>query len=235
MLVPTPRTLVAALALFASACAGEQDARAKELDRLRAEVGSLRSQAAAMSERVAALEGRGKSGTSVGASPASQKPDRPQLSVLTLTPEGPASPRPTEAETGATREVSVEPVREVSAAETAAQADFFKAKELVSSKKLDLAITALSDFASRFPDHQAVPEATFLRAQCLAQKGEKKRAAEQLEAALAMSGADPLSADILSELAKARERLGDPVGARRARERLKAEFPTSAAAKRLLR
>jgi TolA-binding protein len=50
-----------------------------------------------------------------------------------------------------------------------------------------------------------------------------------------MSGGSDLAPDVLLELAKAREKMGDPAGAKRARDRLRTEFSNSAAAKRLAR
>lgn len=218
-------------------CAGEKNEIEKELDRLRTEVIGLRTQTAALSERLGAMENMpraaaapavastAKATTSLGESPASS--DRPALEVVKLGPEGGAhvseeahtadSPRPAQAQ---------------SAASTAT---FAKAKALFDKKKHEEALLALSEFITTFPDHDMIPEATFLRAQCYAQKGDKKRSVEQLEAALAMSGGTDLASDVLFELAKAKDKMGDGAGAKRARDRLRTEFSNSAAAKRLAR
>ncbi len=229
-----------ALVLSGLGCAGEKNEVEKELDRLKSEVMSLRTQSAALSERLGALEHAphvsrpgapanapaAKGTTSLGY--ASTSSDRPELEVVKLGPES-----------GTHVSNDAHPADSVPAAPVAqgagSSASFAKAKGLFDKKKHEEALVALSEFIATFPDHEKVPEATFLRAQCYTQKGDKKRSVEQLEAALAMSGATELAADVLLELSKAREKMGDPAGAKRARDRLRTEFSNSAAAKRLPR
>ncbi|MBL9022614.1 MAG: tetratricopeptide repeat protein [Myxococcales bacterium] len=226
-----------ALSAFGLGCSAEKGELAQELDRLRTEVASLRSQTSALSERIGAVEGarpvtpaRAAGGAARGAAgeeTAAQPSDRPALAVVRLGPESPPEAVSPEAESQRPPPERVET--------SVALASFEKAKKLFERRQLDPALEALSAFIQTFPDHEKVPEATFLRGQVHAQKGDKKRAAEQLEAALAMSGGTDMAADVLFELAKAKDKLGDPAGAKRARERLKNEYSNSSAAKRLPR
>lgn len=226
---------LAALSTVGLGCSGEKGDLAKELDRLQAEVASLRSQTSALNERLGAVEGTargrssgGGSGAASRAEPAPAQPsDRPALAVVRLGPDGQAD--------SAVLPDSGEPTAAPRVEASLALASFEKAKKLLDRRQLDPALAALSEFIQAFPDHDKVPEATFLRAQAHAQKGDKKRAAEQLEAALAMSGGTDLAADVLFELAKAKDKLGDPAGAKRARDRLRTEYSNSSAAKRLPR
>ena len=246
MLLPLKRSALgvwgaaalAALSTLGLGCSGEKGDLAKELDRLQAEVASLRSQTSALHERLGAVEGTGSAPRgSVGAAPVTasrtepapaQPSDRPALAVVRLGPDGQAD--------SAVLPDSGEPTAAAPRVEASlALASFEKAKKLLDRRQLDPALAALSEFIQAFPDHDKVPEATFLRAQAHAQKGDKKRAAEQLEAALAMSGGTDLAADVLFELAKAKDKLGDPAGAKRARDRLRTEYSNSSAAKRLPR
>jgi TolA-binding protein len=227
-----------ALSAFGLGCSAEKGELAQELDRLRTEVASLRSQTAALSERIGAVEGArpvtparagagGAPRSAAGEEAAAQPSDRPALAVVRLGPESPPEAVSPEAESPRAAPERVET--------SVALASFEKAKKLFERRQLDPALEALSAFIQTFPDHEKVPEATFLRGQVHAQKGDKKRAAEQLEAALAMSGGTDMAADVLFELAKAKDKLGDPAGAKRARERLKTEYSNSSAAKRLPR
>lgn len=231
--------IAAVLTVVGLGCSAEKDELTKELDRLRTEVASLRSQTSALSERLGSVEGAGRApsakrpaGTAASDRPAAAQPaqesDRPALAVVKLGPTGEAEavttePAPPAVEASAPAETSV------------SFAAFDKGKKLFERRQLDPALAALSEFIQSFPDHERVPEATFMRAQVHALKGDKKRAAEQLEAALAMSGGTDMAADVLFELAKAKDKLGDPAGAKRARDRLKTEYSNSAAAKRLAR
>lgn len=232
--------IAAVLCCVGLGCSAGKDELTKEVDRLRAEVASLRSQTSALSERVGSVEGgRGRAASAKSpagapapadraAAPAPQESDRPALAVVKLGPTGDpevvtTEPAPAAVEASAPAETSV------------SLATFEKAKKLFERRQLDPALVALNEFIQAFPEHERVPEATFMRAQVHAQKGDKKRAAEQLEAALAMSGGTDMAADVLFELAKAKDKLGDPAGAKRARDRLKTEYSNSSAAKRLAR
>jgi len=223
---------------FAAAGCSAKDEMAKELDRLRVEVATLRSQTSALSERLGAAEnaarGAGAAHTPArrpAESAAGPNGDRPALAVVKLGPDGASAPVVTESTPELPPAVAPASPPETSASTLV----FSKAKGLFDRRQIDQAQLALGEFLSQFPDHEKVPEATFLRAQCYALKGDKKRSAEQLEAALAMSGGTDMAADVLFELAKAREKLGDPAAAKRARDRLRTEHANSAAAKRLSR
>lgn len=225
-----------ALGFLAFGCASEKSAVEKELDRLRAEVASLRTQSVALTERMGVMENVPRAPAGKNAAPAARttgatentpSSDRPELEVVKLGPES--------ANVSEEAHTADAPAAAPTAQSSASTAAFLKAKGLLDKRKHDEALLALSEFITTFPDHERVPEATFLRAQCHAQKGDKKRTVEQLEAALAMSGGTDLTADVLFELSKARDKMGDPAGAKRARDRLRTEFSNSTAAKRLAR
>lgn len=234
----------AVLALLLCGCASGPTETERALDKLQSEVNELRARAATLSARVEALEGgRGASASrpasaqmpakSTGEKPAQPaKPDRPELQVVRLSPDTP----PEEAPAVKIRSTSAGGVEgEVAADDPAAVKDYQLAKDLFAKRSIDPALAAFSAFIVKFPDHPKVVEATHHRGLCYLAKGDAKRAAEQFEAVVATGGNTEVTADGLFELAKARERLQNPGAAKRARERIMAEFPTSAAAKRLTR
>lgn len=238
---------VAGLGLLGG-CAGNADL-AKQVDALRTEVSSVRATNAALQERLDALEIQsGKLTTAEppapepgsGPAPATPPADAaPELRVVRLTPSE-----------DATGSGEIEPASRVKirstpsgliqeeagtadAQDTASAADFKKAKDFYDKKAWGDALKAFSAFTQRYPEHAKIPEATYYKGLCQSARGDTKLAAETFETLSASFPRSDIAPDALYEAMKARDKLGDKDGADRARNKLKKDFPKSAAAKKL--
>lgn len=240
---------VAGLLMGLGGCAGNADL-AKQVDALRAEVSSVRATNAALQERVDALEIQGGKLTSVaappaepGTGPAASPPQDsgapPELRVVRLTPAEDATGT-SEIEQGARVKIRSTPnglVQEdagsADASDTAAAAELKKAKDFYDKKAWGDALKAFSAFTQRYPEHAKIPEATYYKGLCQAARGDTKLAAETFETVSSSFPRSDIAPDALYEAMKARDKLGDKEGADRARNKLKKDFPKSAAAKKL--
>jgi tol-pal system protein YbgF len=114
----------------------------------------------------------------------------------------------------------------------AAAKEYEEAYALVKSKDYDRAITALTGFLVRYPDHQDADAAMFWIGASHAAKGETTQAVEILEGVLARFPDGNKAPDALLELSRAYKKQGDDARAAQAVSRLHKEFPRSDAAQR---
>lgn len=222
------------VALALGGCSGEVDQLRREVDSLKTEVAALKANHGAVSERLDALEvGRGALS---GVAP-SGGGDTPDLQVVKLAPpdgggdEDPAGSGPRVKIRSAGGGLVQED--QGGADEGAASSDFKKARELYDKKSWDSALAATAAFVVKYPDHPKVAEATFLRGLCYAQKSDPAHAAEQFDSVVKSYPKSDVAPDALWELAKAREKQGDFGAADAAKKKLRADYPKSAAAKKL--
>lgn len=234
-----------AFAVWATGCAAQNDGLDKQLATMRTELAGLRAENAQLAERLDKLEIKGgglKGYEAPSAAPGGADSDRPDLAVVKLTPNaspGDAAPPP---EDGPRTIIRTTPkgtvVEETYDGKTPAGggdagADFAKAKEQFEKKSWGDALTGFSAFVVKYPDHPKVMDATYYAGNAAYQKGDYARAVELLtKVSNATPGADK-APDALYDLGRAYEKLGEKDKAADARKRLKADFPKSAAAKKL--
>lgn len=234
-----------ALLGWAAGCAPQSDALQKDLASLRTEIAGLRAQNAELGERIDSLEIKSGSlkgyeapkPTTIGG----EDPDRPDLAVVKLTPNAPPREDGAPAEEGPRTIIKTTPkgtvVEEVDGKSTGggetATADFAKAKELFDKKNYGDAQTSFSSFLVKYPDHPKVMDATYYAGNAAYQKGDYTTAIDLLGRVAGASPAPDKAPDALYDLGRAYEKLGEKDKAFDARKRLKADYPKSAAAKRL--
>lgn len=223
-------------------CGGARDATEKELSELRSELTKLRSDQARAQERLDALEiARGSLRSEAASSdvvpPRPVDPDRPDLAVVRLAPD--ADPDDTDADTP--RPV----VRAVGSGGSivdrgakgkptgGAQDDLDKGIELFKAKSWDKSLEVLAGFLVKNPDHPNADVAAFYRGECLAAKGEPRRALEQFEAVATSYPQGSRAPDALLRAAQIYVKLGDRSSADQTKKKLLATYPGSDAAKKL--
>lgn len=228
----------------AAGCAPQSDALQKDLATLRTEIAGLRAQNAELGERLDSLEIKSGSlkgyeapqPTTIGGDP-----DRPDLAVVKLQPNAPPrdeappedGPRTIIRSTPKGTVVEETDGKSSGGAESAT-ADFAKAKELFDKKNYGDALTSFSSFMVKYPDHPKVLDATYYAGNAAYQKGDYTSAIDLLgRVASASNPAADKAPDALYDLGRAYEKLGEKDKAFDARKRLKADYPKSAAAKRL--
>lgn len=244
----TAAAVAFALAGAATGCAAQSDGLDKQLATLRTELAGLRAENAQLAERLDKLEikGGGLKGYEAPASsalPGGADSDRPDLAVVKLTPNAPptgdGAPPP---EDGPRTIIRTTPkgtvVEETYDGKTPtgtgdAGADFAKAKEQFEKKSWGDALTSFSAFVVKYPDHPKVMDATYYAGNAAYQKGDYARATELLSKVANATPAADKAPDALYDLGRTYEKLGEKDKAADARKRLKADFPKSAAAKKL--
>lgn len=105
------------------------------------------------------------------------------------------------------------------------------ARGLVTDKKYDRALEALTAFIIRWPDHPYVENALYWRGEVHFARSEHLRAAEQFEAVVAKGGNK--TPDALLKIGMCHDRLGSADRAKEYWERLRRDYPRSDAAKKL--
>lgn len=225
--------LLIALAWGGGGCAANEGLE-KDVASLRTEVASLRAREGALTERLEALE-RAAMGGGAQALPATIGSDRPDLEVVRLTPPAPETSDDFTSADGRIRIRSTAGglVEEDTSAGGSGAGDFKKAKEQFEKKSWDAAIASLTAFIAKNPRDANLPEATHLRGMAYAVKNDPGRAAEQFEAVVESYPDSSFAPDALLELARVRDKMGDKGAADKARARIKADYPKSAAAKKL--
>jgi TolA-binding protein len=244
-----------AIAAGAFGCGGQTDAQERHVAELTQEVTRLTTDNAVLQNRIDAIDTRIRrlkqspagAGASASATPATR--DRPELSVIKLTPGGTAqaamgtvapSPSPPAEAEGAPRPIlkstpQGEIVEEVAPAEagptSSASADYEAAMRLVKTKSFVGAIPALAEFLARYPEDERVTEVRYWRGHCYQALGKYRQAVDQF--ALVAGTRDARVADALFGLYMSHASLGEGKSAIIAKERLLQEFPQAEAAKRI--
>ncbi len=167
--------------------------------------------------------------SSAGSSTTGEDDDGPRP-TLEIGPTGikqsePDAPSPAKGKKPAT---SKNPVLDPAAAK-----DYDAAFALVKAKKHAQALDAFAGFLVRYPDHPYAANALFWRGECYYAVADYTASIGQYEALLARFPASAKSADGLLKLGLAHKRLGADAKARDAFARLRKEFPTSEAAKKI--
>ncbi|GAC1358293.1 MAG: hypothetical protein NVSMB47_11240 [Polyangiales bacterium] len=111
--------------------------------------------------------------------------------------------------------------------------DYESAFALVKSKKWQLALDAFAGFVVRWPDHPYVANALYWRGECYFALAQFGAAEGQLEGLLAGHPASAKVPDALLKLGLTERKLGADAKAKAAFARLRKEFPSSEAAKKL--
>lgn len=117
--------------------------------------------------------------------------------------------------------------------EPAAAKDYDAAFALVKAKKHSQALDAFAGFLVRYPDHPYAANALFWRGECYYALADFTGAIGQYEALIARFPASAKTADGLLKLGFAHRKLGAAAKANEAFARLRKEFPTSEAAKKI--
>ncbi|MBI2393770.1 MAG: tol-pal system protein YbgF [Deltaproteobacteria bacterium] len=117
--------------------------------------------------------------------------------------------------------------------EPQAAKDYDAAYALVKSKKPKQALDAFGAFIVRYPDHPYAANALYWRGECYFALGEFASAVTQFDALAARFPGSNKLADGLLKLGLAHKKLGSDSKARAAFVRLKKDFPTSEAAKKI--
>lgn len=120
-----------------------------------------------------------------------------------------------------------------SALDPEARRSYDAALALVNGKQYDKALDAFSGFLVRWPDHPYADNATYWRGECYFAKGEYAHALEQFEGLLQRFPLGNKVPDALLKAGLSQQKLGNPQRAAAYFDRLRREFPTSDAARRL--
>lgn len=116
-----------------------------------------------------------------------------------------------------------------------AGAQYRRAIDLVRRREFPEALQVLNAFLLQYPDDARVPRVTFWQGEVLFAQREYTRALDAYERSLAREPRGEKAADTLLKIGFCHRQLGDSVRAQRALERLRTEFPDSAAAHMLAR
>lgn len=135
---------------------------------------------------------------------------------------------PDEPKSGKKSIASKTPVFEAQAAK-----DYDAAYALVKAKKPQQAVDAFGGFIVRYPDHPYAANALYWRGECYYQLGDYTGAVNQFDTlTIRYPGSNKLAEGLL-KLGLSHRKLGSTAKARAAFERLKKDFPTSQAAKKI--
>jgi tol-pal system protein YbgF len=104
---------------------------------------------------------------------------------------------------------------------------------LVNAKKYSAALDALAGFLVKWPDHPNADNAMYWRGQCYFAQGDYASAAKEMQGLLARFPAGNKAPDALLKLGMSEQRLGDADSARQHFDRLRRDFPRTAAAQRI--
>jgi tol-pal system protein YbgF len=238
------------LAFCLNACASSG---AMELSTVRGELAKVQRDHSALAKRVEELEARGDGHVSVASEPIkiTAAPEDKPLKVVKLEPKVNAPP-PVAAEVTEDDEprpmlkigsggiepddnpklskkiTSKNPVLDPQAAK-----DYEAAYAFVKAKKPKVALEAFGAFIVRYPDHPYAANALFWRGECYYALGEHSSAIGQYDALVARYPASPKLADALLHLGISHKKVGSTEKARAAFAKLRKEFPTSEAAKKI--
>lgn len=158
----------------------------------------------------------------------SSEDDEPRL-MLRIGPSGSSTFESSDENPKSSKKItSKNPVLEPQAAK-----DYDAAYALVKAKKPKAAIEAFGAFIVRYPDHPYAANALFWRGECYYSLGEFSSAVGQYEALSARYSASLKAADGLLKLGMSHRKLGNAPKARAAFEKLRKDFPTSEAVKKI--
>ena len=114
-----------------------------------------------------------------------------------------------------------------------AAGEYDAALKLYKGKKYKEALDAFAGFVVRYPDHPYASNAFFWRGECYYALGEYSSAVGQFDALLAAYSASSKVPDALLQLGLSHRKLGSAVKAKAAFDRLRKEYPSSDAAKKI--
>ena len=237
-----------------AACAASGDAGQKRLDELTSELAKVRSQTAALGERLDALEiqratprtANEASSPTTAARSAPQPahappppPDRPTLDVVKLGPDAPVDG--VDGLDGGGRVVLrstgngavIEDASAGSKPDPKADKGYEQALEFYRKGQYDKALEALATFTARFPDHPNSENALLLRADCYVAQADFRRASETFETYVASYPKGAKVPDTLLKLSQTYGKLGDSAAADGAATKLRENFPSSEATRKL--
>lgn len=112
-----------------------------------------------------------------------------------------------------------------------ARDEYRAALTLVSNRDFDAALSALTEFISKYPDHEFMDRAMFWRAEAFYAKRDYERALAEFEAVSARFPASGKAADTILKIGMCHQRLGDEQRALVFFQRVVEQFPESAAAR----
>jgi tol-pal system protein YbgF len=215
-------------ALLTVAACGHQDVTDKSIADLRADITRVAADRDRLEERVVALERaeqtRTDAETAATTSPAIASPDPPRMPAARA---GTSDARPSDgdgSQGSRAAKMSGDPKR-----------DFDAAVALARSKQFDRAIDGLTAFLVRYPDHEYVDQAMYVRGDCLYAKGANARAVDQLQGLIARFPQSPRVPDAMLKLGLLQRRSGSEDQAQRTFADLKQRFPKSDAVRQVPR
>ena len=228
-----------------AACAASGDAGQKRLDELTSELAKVRSQTAALGERLDALEiqratPRTANEASSPTTAARSAPQhRPTLDVVKLGPDAPVDG--VDGLDGGGRVVLrstgngavIEDASAGSKPDPKADKGYEQALEFYRKGQYDKALEALATFTARFPDHPNSENALLLRADCYVAQADFRRASETFETYVASYPKGAKVPDTLLKLSQTYGKLGDSAAADGAATKLRENFPSSEATRKL--
>lgn len=112
-----------------------------------------------------------------------------------------------------------------------ARDEYRAALTLVSNRDFDAALSALTEFISKYPDHEFTDRAMFWRAEAFYAKRDYERALAEFEALSARFPRTEKAADTILKIGMCHQRLGDEQRAQGFFQRVVEQFPESAAAR----
>jgi len=112
-----------------------------------------------------------------------------------------------------------------------ARDEYRAALTLVSNRDFDSALSALTEFISKYPDHEFTDRAMFWRAEAFYAKRDYERALAEFEALSARFPRTEKAADTIFKIGMCHQRLGDEQRAQVFFQRVVEQFPESAAAR----
>jgi tol-pal system protein YbgF len=101
---------------------------------------------------------------------------------------------------------------------------------LVRARQYDQALDAFASFLVKWPDHPYADNAMYWRGECYFAKADYLHAAEQFEGTVSRFPAGAKAPDALLKLGMSQQKLGNPVKAKEAFDRLAQSYPQSEAA-----
>lgn len=237
-----------ALLLLAAAGCSANAAAERQMDQFRKDISKMQSDNERLNERVSALEQGGRSDGQSKARKESSAAEAPKLPVVKLAPgedpdnpSGEAAPEPGGSEDEPTviraegnRQQVIKSGKDKENAREA-QREYDAAYELVKKKKYDKALEAMSAFLIRHPGDENADNAMYWRGECFLAKNDYARAAEEFTGLIARFPQGNKVPDALLKLGLSQQKAGDNQKAKEAFDRLRRDFPSSEAARKIPR
>lgn len=242
-----PLPLFALLLLAAAGCSANAAAE-RQMDQFRKDISKVQADNERLNERVSALEQGGQSGGPAARRKDAASGEAPKLPVVKLAPgedpdnpTGEAAPEPGGSDDEPTviraeggRQQVIKSGKDKESAREA-QREYDAAYELVKRKRYDKALEAMSAFLLRHPGDENADNAMYWRGECFFSKNDYARAAEEFSGLIARFPQGNKVPDALLKLGLSQQKAGEKEKAREAFDRLRRDFPSSEAVRKIPR